>query len=159
MRILKALITTLLLLCLGSLPILAEESQKDRHENTLERRQHVALFLGGTHADDEDAFTVGLDYEYLFHEMFGVGGLIDDAGGDLGTTLIAPALFVHPFGGFAIVLAPGIEFNDDDNFAFRLGFSYEFEFNERFTVAPEINFDFVDGEVDEVYGLAFGIKF
>ncbi len=46
----------------------------------------MALFLGSTHADDEDEFTVGLDYEYLFHEMLGVGCLIDHAEGKLGTS-------------------------------------------------------------------------
>jgi len=60
--------------------------EKIATQNALERRQHVALFLGSTHADDEDEFTVGLDYEYLFHEMLGVGCLIDHAGGNLGTS-------------------------------------------------------------------------
>ena len=147
------MVALIVIVGLVSFPIMAEEVHEDQ------KRHHVALFLGGTHAEGENEFTVGLDYSYRFHSLFGAGGLIDHAGGELDTTLIAPALFIYPFGGLSIVLAPGIEFNDDDNFAFRLGFAYEFEIMEKYTIAPESNLDFVDGETDEVYGIAFGIMF
>ena len=40
----------------------------------------------------------------------------------------------------------------------RAGGSYEFEMGS-WTLAPELSFDFVDGDVKTVFGLNFGIGF
>jgi hypothetical protein len=57
------------------------------------------------------------------------------------------------------VLAPGLEHRDDENeFLFRAGVAYEFEIG-RWSIAPEFNVDFVDGEKAYVYGLSFGWGF
>ena len=56
-------------------------------------------------------------------------------------------------------MAPGIEHEDGANeFLVRLGNSYEFEMGS-WTLAPELSFDFVDGDVKTVFGLNFGIGF
>jgi hypothetical protein len=41
----------------------------------------LALFIGITDDRGDDAFSLGLDYEYKFSEVFGIGGLLDHAGG------------------------------------------------------------------------------
>lgn len=43
-------------------------------------------------------------------------------------------------------------------FLFRLGNSYDFDMGN-WSLAPELSFDFVDGEVKTVVGLNFGREF
>lgn len=51
---------------------------------------------------------------------------------------------------------PGIEIEDNEtSFLFRAGVAYEFEL-EQFTITPEFNADFVNGDVDLVFGASFG---
>ena len=58
-----------------------------------------------------------------------------------------------------IFLVPGFEHEDGENeFLVRLGNSYEFELGS-WTLAPELSFDFVDGDVKTVFGLNFAIGF
>jgi len=40
-----------------------------------------------------------------------------------------------------------------------VGASWEFEFSERFVLAPMFNVDFVDGDKVYVFGVEFGYKF
>ena len=59
-------------------------------------------------------------------------------------------------------MAPGIEIEDEDgdnNFLLRVGAAYEFEFAERWSLTPEFNVDFVDGDEVFVYGFSFGYEF
>jgi hypothetical protein len=62
----KAGFSTVSLLLLGLVAGSANADDIDAHEiETLEHRHHIAVFLGNTHTEhDEDAFTIGLDYEY-----------------------------------------------------------------------------------------------
>jgi hypothetical protein len=158
------------LLVLMPTDLFADEAEHSHEEKTHphHHRHHAALFLGGTHADveieteggireeSEDAFTVGVDYEYRVSPPFGVGGLVEYAAGDLETTILAGALFIHPVGGLKFVLAPGVEHEGDENeFLFRAGVYYDFFFGN-FSIAPTISVDFVDGEEDLVYGISLG---
>jgi hypothetical protein len=166
-------LTAMLALFLALMPLecLGEEAAHGHKEAAHRHRHHVALFAGGTHADieieeagivreeSEDAFTVGLDYEYRLRPLFGVGGLVEYAGGDLETTIVAGALFIHPVGGLKFILAPGVEHEGDENeFLFRAGVYYDFFFGN-FSITPTFSVDFVDGEEDLVYGVSFGYGF
>jgi cytochrome c oxidase subunit 1 len=53
----------------------AEEAERDRKKETPEHRHGVELFLGNTHNDGENGFSIGLTYEYRLSELFGIGGL------------------------------------------------------------------------------------
>ncbi|MGI9512066.1 MAG: hypothetical protein ACR2OL_04115 [Anderseniella sp.] len=54
---------------------------------------------------------------------------------------------------------PGIEVHKDETeFLFRAGIGYEFEI-DRFTILPELNADFGEGEVNLVFGASLGFKF
>ena len=122
--------------------------------------QSLALFIGITDDRGDDVFSLGLDYEYKFSEVFGIGGLLDHAGGDVRTWVVGVPIFAHPVGGLVVLLAPGIEHQDDgDNEALiRLGAGWDFELGERFVVTPVVNVDFVDGDKVYVYGVEFGYK-
>ena len=122
--------------------------------------QSLALFIGITDDRGDDVFSLGLDYEYKFSEVFGIGGLLDHAGGDVRTWVVGVPIFAHPVGGLVVLLAPGIEHQDDgDNEALvRLGAGWDFELGERFVVTPVVNVNFVDGDKVYVYGVEFGYK-
>ena len=47
----------------------------------------------------------------------------------------------------------------ETNFLFRAGTGYEFELMPRWSLAPEINADFVDGDTKLVYGLTLSWEF
>ena len=59
--------------------IRAEEAERDRITETPEHRHGVELFLGNTHDDGENGFSIGFTYEYRLNELFGIGGLIEYA--------------------------------------------------------------------------------
>ena len=147
------------LLALVPFRILAEKIEHREQERAHEHRHHLALFLGATHTDEGDEFSIGIDYEYRLKPILGVGGLAEYTGGDLETTVLAAALFIHPYDEWRLVLAPGFENEDGDNeFLFRAGVSYAFPVG-KWTVSPEFNVDFVDEEENLVYGLSFGRGF
>ncbi|NIO41616.1 MAG: hypothetical protein GTO41_16405 [Burkholderiales bacterium] len=133
---------------------------ESKHESDAEEgRQRLALFLGTTRDGGDSGFTVGLEYEYRVSQAIGVGGLIDRAGGDFDSTLLAGAFFFHFGHHWVALLAPGMEFNEDDELALRAGFAYEFKVAKRFNVAPAFNIDFIDGEERLVYGVNLGWTF
>jgi hypothetical protein len=135
-------------------PVLAEEGgHHELHKN------HLAVFVGWTHAEGEDEPTIGLDYERRLNERFGVGAVIDYAGGDLESTIIAPALFLHA-GPWVLLGAVGNEHAEgEDEIVYRLGLSYQIEAGD-WTIAPGVNFDKVeDHETKEVFGVGIGRGF
>ena len=97
-------------------------------------------------------------YLYYSRQIFGVGAILDFAGGDFKSTLVAPALFLHVT-KLSFTLASGAEFSDDEpTMVLRVGASYEFELS-RFSISPAIFYDTERaGDPALVYGLSFGIK-
>ena len=130
-------------------------------EEGAESRNRVALFMGNTHnRADENAFSMGLSYEYRIAPLFGVGALAEYAAGDIESWVIGTPITFHPYRGLSLVAMPGAEIAEDDtHFLFRLGIGYEFEIDERWSQAPEFNADFVDSEIDYVFGLSLGYGF
>jgi len=59
------------------LQALATEEEHEAHKESHYDRHHVAILLGNTHEEDEDNFTIGLDYEYRFSQSLGIGLLIE----------------------------------------------------------------------------------
>ena len=151
----KALVLILVMLTHPVLVSAQDESEAaDFEKNALE------LFLGGTYADDEGTnFSIGLAYERRLGEKIGLGGFVEHTEGEGREWVIGVPVNFHPTESWKIFLAPGIEHEDGENeFLVRLGNSYEFEMGS-WTLAPELSFDFVDGDVKTVFGLNFGIGF
>ena len=122
--------------------------------------QALALFVGITDDRGDNAFSMGLDYEYHLSELIGVGGLLDVAGSDVRSFVVGVPVFFHPVGGLLLLAAPGVEHQNDgsNEFLIRIGVGWEFEAGERFTIIPIANIDFVDGDKVYVYGVDFGYK-
>lgn len=130
---------------------------------------HVAIFLGaangvreeeGTEAGEPvraNAFAIGFDYERRFGMRWGVGALVEYAGGPLETTVLAPQLLIHPAEGLVLLVASGAERHGGvSRVLFRAGLQYEIELRHRFTVAPSLVVDFVGSEKTVVFGLSIG---
>lgn len=150
----------LLLITFVAGPALSEESADGHHEEGHEDSNDVGLFLGGSHHKDENGFSVGLDYEHRLNAIFGAGGLVEYTAGDFDSWVIAPSLFIHPYKGFRLILAPGVETKESkSNFLFRTGLAYQFEIGNKWSISPEYNVDFVHGETVHVYGVSFGLGF
>lgn len=139
-------------------------AQERATEEAVERadRHLLQLFLGGTYAkeEDENSLTVGATYEYRLVDLVGIGAFGEYAGGDLDAWSFGAPFFVHPYRELRIVLAPGFEHKEGENeFLFRVGIGYDFPVTGRWSLAPELNADFVDGEVNLVYGISIGVSF
>jgi hypothetical protein len=124
-------------------------------------KHHVAVFLGNTHDHHgNNAFTVGVDYEYRLTDLFGTGGVIDHAGGDINATVIAGGLFTHPWKGLRLATLLGNEHQTGHNeFLVRLGMSYDFHI-KKWILTPIIDVDLLEsGHQNWVYGIAVGRAF
>jgi hypothetical protein len=139
---------------------LAAEEEHEKHKETNYHPNHVGLFLGSTHDEEEEhKFTIGLDYEYRFSQYFGIGVLVEYVGEAEREGVGLVPLFVHPYKGFRFMAAPGIKpARDEDKFLWRLGVAYRFPIGN-WTIAPEFNIDFSGGETAEVYGVSVGYGF
>jgi len=118
----------------------------------------ISLFLGASSNSNETAFTIGVDYQYRISNVFGVGAILDHATGDLKSTLVAPALFLH-VKNLSFTVAPGAEFSEDETtMVLRVGAEYEFELS-RFAIIPGVFYDTErNEEATWVYGVAFSIE-
>ena len=135
----------------------AEEKEADGEEFGPHR---IELFLGNTHDEGENIFTIGVGYEYRVNQWFGVGGLIEGLRGEVREWIVVVPFYLHPYKGWRFVLAPGIEgqIREHREFLIRVGAAYEFEIG-RWSITPEFNLDFVDGREVPVFGVSFGYGF
>ncbi len=102
----------------------------------------------------------GIDYEYRFTKHFGVGGLVDYAGGDIDATVIAVVFFIHPFASANILIAPGLEIHDGhEEEMLRAGVGWDFHLGDKLTLTPTFAIDFVNSEEIKVYGINIGMGF
>ena len=132
----------------------ANEIEDERGDS----RNKLELFVGMTHHRNETDRSLGFTYEYRATQVLGFGGLIEYTS-DADSWVWAVPLFIHPVERWRFTVAPGLERAGSENeLLFRVGAGYEWELG-RWSVAPELNFDFVDGETNEVYGISIGRQF
>lgn len=141
-------------------PAAAEEA----HEHGF-HRHHVGLFLGAasrpTHEGErEHGFAAGLEYEYRLRRWLGVGGLAEVATGDLRDAVFVGLVHLHPWRGLQLSAGGGVEINREESEGVgRFGVAYQLPLGERWTLAPNLNVDVVEGEPTWVYGLVLGLGF
>jgi len=151
-----------------------EHGEEAEHHGHGYHPNHIALFFGVTDEEGHDLeFTTGFDYERRLSQHWGVGVLIDHAGGDLRNSVLGVPVFWHPGGRWKLFAAPGVEYHngcgevveghgergeideDETYFLVRLGVAYDIHLGGSWGLAPNFNVDFVEGERVWVYGLAF----
>lgn len=166
----KALLLILLLPLQCALA--AEETGSDHgsvsHTGAEEAHEHdyhpnvVGVFVGMTSEERrERALTFGIEYERRLSSSAGLGLILEHAVGDLNFT-IAAVPFAYHTGHWKFYAAPGVEFTDDHyetEFLMRLGVEYGFEIGSNFELSPQVDVDFVDGEVVTVIGVTLGYGF
>lgn len=122
--------------------------------------QRAAVFLGANieeGSDPEAGFTIGLDYEWRFHQWYGIGGLGQVVTSGSRDAVLGPALFLHPVGSFRMTLAPAAERAQGDwYFAFRLGFEYDVTLRAQWVLSPSVALDFARGNRIYVLGVSAG---
>ena len=149
-----------------------EATHEKKGGREVELRHVVSLFLGITDEKGHDPeFTEGLEYAYRVAPSWGVGVLLEHAGGDLRNSVLVVPFYWFPHAGWVFLAGPGIEFHngrdtippgedeDDEFFVLKIGGGYEFELGKRFMLVPTYNLDFVEGEQVSVYGVNFSIRF
>jgi hypothetical protein len=151
--------------------VVSAQSASANEEEGAEKQNVLSLIVGGTSDRDENAFTVGLDFEHRIHRLLGIGAVIEYATDDLDAVTLIGALDFHIWKGFAIQTGPGVEFAGEEeeedgvttttnrrNFIYRVGALYEFEFG-RLLVTPQVHYDYSSGHDAVVYAMGLGFKF
>ncbi|MEM6577515.1 MAG: hypothetical protein AAF678_03415 [Pseudomonadota bacterium] len=125
----------------------------------------VEFFLGATFEEkngkNETAFTTGAQYRYAINDTVSVGVLGEYAGSPLDFWVVGvPAVFNIGHSGWQFTTMPAVEFKSSkEKFLFRTGIGYEFEFEGGYSVKPEVNVDWVEGEAIVVTGVNLGLRF
>lgn len=127
---------------------------------------HMALFIGAGeeshHGTTHSETGFGLEYELRFEEKWGIGVVLERVEVNHHTnTVLAVPFSYHPGGNWRLFAGPGYEYTKTkDKFLVRLGGGYEFHINDRWTLAPEVVFDLVEGgSEDYLIGVAIGYGF
>ena len=123
----------------------------------------IEIFMGATlnHGDSNASF--GASYERRLGESFGIGALVEYTDGD--EWVYAVPFSWHVTESWKLLVAAGVEHEDgegeepsEDTYLTRIGTSYEFKF-AGWSLAPEVNVDFVDGDESTVLGVSIGWEF
>ena len=163
-----------ILFCAGIAAQATEPEQGDAHAGESHADGHlhlneVVLFLGVTDEGGHDSQgTIGFEYLRLFGKRWGMGGLVDYAGGNQRNAIVAVPFVWIPVGHLKLIAALGIEWHDgrgeaesdghgevDEDrteFLLRLGIAYDFRLSEQWRLGPTVDVDFVDGHQVWVYG-------
>jgi hypothetical protein len=119
---------------------------------------HASLFLGNTTNDkDQNAFTVGIEYEYHISSPVGLGALIDYAGGSIDATIIAAGPVFHPWRDLKLILMPGVDFHGGhEEFVTRIGALYDLHVGP-WSISPTLHVDVLEWKENVIFGLGFGL--
>ena len=140
---------------LAATPVVAQDAENAEGE-TFEANS-IEVFLGGTFDDGDSEASYGISYERRLNESIGIGGEVEYTNGREWVYLVP--FTIHITEPWKIMLAGGVEHEEGENlFLSRIGTAYEFKF-DGWSLAPEINADFVDGEIKTVLGVSFGFEF
>lgn len=139
----------------------AQEASEKPAVEAMERHNKPGLFVGNTHDGSKNGLSIGLEYEYLLSQLFGLGAMVEYAGGDHNAWVLGVPFFLHPYAGWFLLLMPGVEIEDHENsFLVRAGVGYDFEIAPKWSLAPEFNVDFIEGgDRKLIYGLTVAREF
>jgi len=167
----RLFLTPLLVIALavaGAVPAHAgddDEKEVDAHHHHAPSARHVSAFVGGTSVAGHTSLTIGAEAAYrlpVLQRRVGVGALVDATLGTYSHTIVGGMMLVRPVPGLdqlKIVLAPSAEFSHGHSkFLMRTGVGYDVHV-QAMSISPMLDFDFVDGHVATVFGVALGVGF
>ena len=147
-------LATVLALLLAAPVISAQESGESTEGFEV---NSFEVFIGATLHDGESDASYGASYERRVGEAFGIGGLVEYTNGR--EWVFAVPFTWHITEPWKVLVAPGFEHEEGESFYLtRVGTAYEFKFTG-WSRAPEVNVDFVDGEVKTILGVSVGWEF
>jgi hypothetical protein len=115
------------------------------------------VFIGATLHDGDSEASYGASYQRRIGKAFGIGGLVEYTTGR--EWIFAVPFSWHITESWKLLVAPGFEHEEGENiYMTRIGTAYEFKFTG-WSLAPEVNVDFVDGEVKTILGVSVGWEF
>jgi len=139
----------------------SEHESASGHESAHGSHQNVLSFFAGvTHAGRRvNGAALGVGYERLLNESFGIGVLAEHTFGDADFTVYAVP-FAYRVDRWKFYIAPGIEDSDAHGIEslVRLSAEYAFESGTR-EISPQLAVDFVDGEEVLILGVVFSKGF
>jgi hypothetical protein len=156
----RILLTILLAMCvpLALAQTDEHESGSDHGETEELHKNFVGGFIGGANEGRNFGSVLGLVYERLLGESFGIGVVAEHTYGELDFAVLAVPFLYRP-GRWRLFIAPGIEDSDvGTESLLRLGAGYAFEVG-RLEVVPEFAVDFVNGEEVFVLGVVIAKGF
>ena len=135
-------------------------SQDNGSKAADKKNNEMSIFLGAISSKDNNAFSIGLDYQYRINKIIGVGALAEYATGNFGSLLLGPSLNLHVW-HFEFTIAPTVEFSGNDvAWPLRLGVAYEFELPKGVSISPAFYFDTErNDDIAVIYGVEFGFDF
>ena len=117
----------------------------------------LEVFFGSTIDSGSGEPSVGITYERRAGSVLGVG-LLAEYTNDREWVTGVPFFFHLNEEWKAVVLLGTESLDGDYESLVRVGASYDIDLGG-WSVAPELNFDFVDGEVKSVLGVSIGFEF
>ncbi len=145
----------------------ADPSEVEESEGA-EERYHLLTFLAlGTYEYEFEGVTVatlGVDYEWRFSPLLGVGFVAEHALEDINETTVLAVADVHVWRSFVIQIGPGAAIVTEPEepvrteFAFRVGLIYEIELG-RLAITPQLHYDYTTGKDAVVFGSGIGWRF
>ncbi len=152
------------------------------HDSGHYHRHHAGIFIGGSHVEGHNGFTLGGEYEFRIHQYFGAGAFVEIIGGDFDERVFGALFGLHPAAGWIIFTGPGWEerFRKEQGggstespgpssqsaeeteegleFLWRAGLMYQIPVG-RMTISPNVMVDFLKGHQVFVYGVTLGLGF
>ena len=139
----------------------SEYESSSGHETAHEPHKNVVSFFAWvTHEGRrKNGVALGVGYERLLNESFGIGVLAEHTFGDADITVYAVA-FTYRVDRWKFYKAPGIEGSDahGTESLVRLSAEYAFEAGT-WEISPQVAVDFVDGDEILILGVVFGKGF
>lgn len=122
---------------------------------------NLGVFAGITHSDSESDYTLGLEYEFRYSDIWGVGLTYEnapDAHHDDGVSVLVGSVYFHPDNHWRLGAGLGRErvggdHSHTENLT-RVSAAYDFHL-DGFGVSPSVAVDFVDGDSVWVVGMSF----
>ena len=144
-----------------------------QHASEVGQRHLLSLFVGAAASSErhETAVTIGPTYRFLLTNRLAVGPILEMTCYRSETSTLAfGGVFLSPYRGIELTLAPGIEWItatadasdsvvERGELAFRLGIGYQLQMPRGYSVSPAAAVNLGSGVATGMYGLTFGMRF
>ena len=154
-----SVLALVLLWCVGSVAFAGDDSVD--HDHAIPGH-HIETVGGVAYNDGKTGAYTGVEYEYRFSQLVGVGAFADTTFDGFDLAAFGAVANFHPRGNWKVVTGLGLERKiggDKDKALVRVGAAYEFHVGNGI-IAPVIAYDFLEDTKDVLYvGVGIGFAF